>query len=283
MNNSSVILCSGILLVAAIAAMAVGHLLALRVPRIFPFARRRKRLAQLGFDYQRTTAWVWTLLLVNIAFTLLWLITSDLTIIVLGAALLQMAALNWGLRWTIQRRERLLRNQLSDAATSIAGVVTAGTSPALAVGYVAARTPVPLQAFLMRVAADYQRGVPLGEALQAVERTLALDSFSVLSSAVCVTLQRGGRLNEALERIATALCQQQALDDKLTALTASGRSAIVTLTVFPVLFIGGFYWMDPYGYNLLLEASFGQALCVATMATVFFALRWAKVILDRVA
>lgn len=266
----------------ALTAMLMGWLLAIRFPRWAPFQARLTRLAQLGYDRRRLAAWVWALLLTDAAFAALGLATLSIDLIVVGGAGLLVVLLGRLLRRLIEQRERRLRNQLCDAASAIAGALAAGTAPALAVEEAAHRTPQPLQRFLAKVTADYRRGMPLAEALQITERGLALDSFSLVSSAVSAALARGGRLTESLSRIADGLHQQQALDDKLAALTASGRKAMATMSVFPMLFAGMFYSLDPYGYDLVLASPTGQALTVLAMATMFISMRWAKAILDAV-
>lgn len=269
------------ILTAAVMAMLVGRLLALRLPEWTPFITLQTRLGQLGYDRRAVSAWVWTLLLTNAAFATLGCIAFQLDVLVIGLAAFVVVLLRCALSWLIERRERLLRSQVCDAASVVAGALAAGDAPAIAVEDATRRTPQPLQKFLARITADYRRGVPLEEALATTERTLALDSFSLVSSAISVAMRRGGRITEALGRIAESLHQQQALDDKLAAVTASGRNAIATMSVFPVLFAAVFYCLDPYGYEVMLATPLGQAIVVMLIATMYIAIRWAKSILNR--
>lgn len=270
------------MLTAVVVAMLVGRLLAVQIPQWTPFVAMQARLGQLGYDRRGVAAWVWTLLLTNAAFAALGCVAFELDVLVIGLAAVVVVMLRWALNLLIERRQHLLRSQVCDAASMVAGALATGDAPAMAVEDAARRTPQPLQKYLTRVVADYRRGVPLDEALATTERALALDSFSLVSSAISVALRRGGRLTEALGRIAEGLHQQQALDEKLTALTASGRNAVATMTVFPVLFAAIFYRFDPHGYQVLLSTPFGQAIVVLLIATMYIAIRWAKAILDRV-
>jgi tight adherence protein B len=78
------------------------------------------------------------------------------------------------------------------------------------------------------------------DAMSVVRHRLELDAMNLLTAAIDVTIRRGGRFDEALERISDSIHDQQRLEDTLHALTASGRSAMVVLGIFPFAFAAFF-------------------------------------------
>ena len=79
----------------------------------------------------------------------------------------------------------------------------AGLSLAQGLETVGKETSEPLAAEIRRVVREYKHGRPLAEALRAAKDRLNIDSFTLFASAVLVSLERGGRITDALERIIT--------------------------------------------------------------------------------
>jgi len=249
----------------------------------FPFQARIQRLQELGIDRFWTCSIVITLLIAS-AGMVAWLgIVRGQYVIAAAVVPLVWAALGWGLGECVVRRERLLRNQLAEVAIVMSGAVRAGMTPALSLARSAADAPAPLAAVLQRIVRDYERGVPLRAAMKAAGDRLALDSFTLMVTAINVTLELGGRLDEALDRIADSINNQQRLEDKLSAATASGRSALLLMAVFPFAFSAFSYQLDPGGYEVITASFAGQLGIGCMLLMVYLALRWGKAILDQVA
>jgi tight adherence protein B len=184
------------------------------------------------------------------------------------------------LQQEIARRTMLLRDQLVGTVTALANATRAGLSLAQGIANVAAETPEPLANELNRISRDYRGGRPLSASLVDARTRLKLDSFTLFASALLVSLERGGRITEALERIGKSLQENQRLERKLEADTQSGKKVVVILAIFPFAFLVMFYFLNPEGTSLLFTTVLGQIVLLVVIVLVYFAVRWAQSILD---
>jgi tight adherence protein B len=180
----------------------------------------------------------------------------------------------------IARRTSLLRDQLVGSVTALANATRAGLSLAQGIDNVSAETPEPLATELRKISRDYRGGRPLSASLIDARSRLKLDSFTLFASALLVSLERGGRITEALERISRSLQENQRLERKLEADTQSGKKVVVILAIFPFAFLVMFYFLNPEGTSLLFTTVLGQIVLLVVIVLVYFAVRWAQRILD---
>lgn len=186
----------------------------------------------------------------------------------------------WVLRLMIKRRRMLLRDQLVGGTTALANASRAGLSLAQGLETVSAEVSQPLAAELQRIVSGYQHGQSLTDAIAATKERLQLDSFTLFASAICVSLQRGGRVTESLERIGSTLQENQRVERKLEAETASGRKVVILLALFPFVFLGGFYVMHPEGTALVFRSLVGQFVLLAVIGLVVASVAWSNKILS---
>jgi tight adherence protein B len=179
----------------------------------------------------------------------------------------------------VRRRKRLLSHQLSVAATGMANCLKAGLSLPQGLEAVAHETPMPLAAVLHRIIFEYQRGRPLQEGMEIVRQRLNLEAFTLFALTIQVALERGGRVNESLQRIAASLRENERLQRKIEADTSAGRQVVFLLAIFPAAFLGFFYLLDPHSVGLLFDSFLGQIFLVAAYLMVFMGYRWASKII----
>ncbi|QDV22321.1 type II secretion system F family protein [Aureliella helgolandensis] len=192
---------------------------------------------------------------------------------------LLLAAPRWILDWRIQRRRELLRDQMVQCAVALANSVRAGQSLSDGLETVSDELPQPLALELKQIVAEYHHGRPLAEALQEAKRRLKIDSFSLFVSAIVVNLDRGGKVTESLERISRSLQENQRIERKLQAETASGWRVVLILAAFPLLFLGGFYVLHPEGTSMVFQTLIGQGVLLCVMGLVFVSVWWSRKIL----
>jgi tight adherence protein B len=173
------------------------------------------------------------------------------------------------------QRRVLLRDQLVPACVSLANATRAGLSLGQGLESIANETPPPLAAEVRRIVFEFHGGRPLAAALRDTQERLRLDSFTLFASAILVCLERGGRITEALERIARSLQEHQRLERKMEADTASGRKVVILLACFPAFFLGLFYMFDPEGTGLLFDNLAGQGVLLLVCLLVYVSVRWA--------
>ena len=180
----------------------------------------------------------------------------------------------------LRRRQALLRDQMVGACVTLANTTRAGLSLGQGLASVAAESPQPLKYELQRIVHQFQGGRPLADAINEAKMRLKLDSFTLFANAVLVSLERGGRITDALENISQSLQENQRLERKIEADTASGRRVVVTLAVFPFAYLGLFLLLDPENTGLLFTQFAGQLILVAVAILVYFSVRWSNKILS---
>ena len=72
-----------------------------------------------------------------------------------------------------------------------------------------------------------------------------------------MSLERGGRITDALERISHSLQETQRIERKLEVDTASGKKVVYILTGFPFFFLGLSYFMNPDGTATVFQSLLG--------------------------
>jgi tight adherence protein B len=179
------------------------------------------------------------------------------------------------LDWLILRRSRLLANQMVGAASGLANSVRAGLSIAQGMEALAAEVPLPLGREFRRIAFEYQRGRPIREAIDQVRQRLQIEPFTLFALAIEVTLDRGGRINEVLERLSRSLQENERLARKLEADTAAGVQAVLILAIFPAGFLGMFALFDPPSIGFLFSTVIGQLAVAAIALLVYLGASWA--------
>jgi tight adherence protein B len=240
-------------------------------------AARFRRLS-LSEEKLRLTLRVWGVAWVASIY-LLWFVANMPPLAVFVGFIVYVAP-RYILDYLVRRRSQKLRDQLVGSAVALANAVKAGLSIAQGFETVAAETPRPLKAELDRIVFEYQHGRPLREAIDAMRTRLNLEEFTLFALAVQVTLDKGGRLNEALDRICNSLREKQRLERKLTASTAAGQHAVIMLTMAPLAFLVGLSLFDREYYRVVFHLLTGQALLAVTCMLVYLGGRWAWKIIN---
>jgi tight adherence protein B len=179
-----------------------------------------------------------------------------------------------------QRKRILLRDQMATAGVALANTARAGLSLAQGLESIIPETPEPLATELRQIVNEYHMGRPLPEALTAAKDRLDLDGFTLFVSAILACLEQGGRVTDALDGISRSLQENQRLERKLEADTASGRKVVAILAAFPALFLAGFALVDPEGTSLIFTTLVGQLVLLAVVALIYASVMVSKRILN---
>jgi tight adherence protein B len=237
-------------------------------------------LDSLSLDRERSRAllrwWGWSMVVSFLVLTF----GLGMFPIAIAVLLLLIIAPRWILRFVIERRRKLLRDQLVGGTTSLANACRAGLSLAQGLETVSQEVPSPLSTELQRIVNQYEHGRSLAEAITETKERLRLDSFTLFASALKVSLGRGGRITESLEQIGQTLQENQRVERKLESETASGRKVVVLLTLFPFVFLAGFYVLHPTGTALVFQSLIGQFVLLAVIGLVVVSAWWSNRILS---
>jgi tight adherence protein B len=238
------------------------------------------KLRALGMDEEMVREWMrwWG---IGMATTLLVFgVLLQMPTIGLGLVLVLFIGPRFVLDWLIEQRQQKLRDQLVRASMGIANGCRAGLSLPQSIEKIADETPFPLSQELTRIVRYYKGGSRIQESLREVQLRLNLESFTVFASSAIVSLEQGGNIAMALEKISDGLQEMQRLERKLEADSASGRRLALVLGLFPLFFLIMFTLMDPVSMGLLYSTLVGNLILCAVGALVFFAFRWCMAILD---
>jgi tight adherence protein B len=184
------------------------------------------------------------------------------------------------LQMMIERRRRLLRDQMVGASIAMANTCRAGLSLAQGLEMVGDEAPDPLASELRKIVRDYKHGRPLAEAISDTKQRLNVDSFTLFASAVLISLERGGKITDSLERISSSLAENQRVERNLESQTAGGKQLVWILAVFPFLFLLGFYFLHPTGTTEMFQSLIGQLMLLVVIGLVYASVRWSVRILS---
>jgi len=220
---------------------------------------------------------LWCIALVAIP-TMVWM--NGMSILSLMAIAIIYVCPEHLLNYLVRRRRTKLRDQLVPAIQGLANAAQAGLTLPQGLVEVTRDTPQPLESEFRRILADYQRGRPLSEAIEEVRQRLQLESFTLFATAVQTSIERGGRINEALLRIANSLREHQRIERKMDADTSAGRTEVLVLSLFPAVFALMIYFMEPGSLDVLFREFAGQVVLLVVIGLVYFGARWALKLMD---
>ncbi|MCA9132452.1 MAG: type II secretion system F family protein [Planctomycetales bacterium] len=199
--------------------------------------------------------------------------------IAVALLVLLLLAPKWSFAWAIRSRQDLLRDQMVGCTVALANAARAGQSLTQGLQAVSQECPQPLGGELQRIVAEYHLGRALPETLLEAKQRLRIDSFTMFASAITVSLERGGRVTDSLEKISRSLRENQRIERKLAAETASGWRVVMILTAFPFLFLAGFFVLHPEGTGLMFSTLVGQSLVLMIMGLIVVSVWWSRRIL----
>ena len=213
------------------------------------------------------------LYVLNLALTLLgalaaWLLSASLLMALVAAIVLALTP-RGVLRWLRKRRVEHIEQQLPDALQMLAGTARAGLSLPAAIRQVSAELTPPLQQELLLVQHEQRLGVSLDDALENLARRVPAQPVKLMVSAMRIANETGGGLAETLERTATTLRSQQAMELKILALTAQGKLQAWVVGLLPVFLLWVLNRMEPAAMSQLWTTPLGWGVLAAVLVMEF--------------
>ncbi len=213
------------------------------------------------------------LYVLNLALTLLgalaaWLLSASLLMALVAAIVLALTP-RGVLRWLRKRRVEHIEQQLPDALQMLAGTARAGLSLPAAIRQVSAELTPPLQQELLLVQHEQRLGVSLDDALENLARRVPAQPVKLMVSAMRIANETGGGLAETLERTATTLRSQHAMELKILALTAQGKLQAWVVGLLPVFLLWVLNRMEPAAMSQLWTTQLGWGVLAAVLVMEF--------------
>ena len=213
------------------------------------------------------------LYVLNLALTLLgagtaWLLTGSV-LVALAVTVVLVLSPSLVLRWLRARRIDQVEQQLPDALQMLAGTARAGLSLPAAIRQVSTELAPPLQQELLLVQHEQRLGVSLDDALENLARRIPAQPVKLMVSAMRIANETGGGLAETLERTATTLRSQHAMELKIRALTAQGKLQAWVVGLLPVFLLWVLHRMEPEAMAQLWTTQLGWGVLAAVIVMEF--------------
>ena len=238
-----------------------------------------EKLRRLRVHPQRLRLWLFAWLIgIAAAFVGLSFFVGSL-IFALIAAVFLLAVPWYLLRRLAELYHRKIEDQLADAMVTLANAVKAGLSLAQSLEILASQCPRPINAEFRQIVAEYNLGKPLDRTLIEAKERLKSENFALFAAALLASHEHGGRLNETVERIAGSVLELQRLERKVLSETAQARKSAIYMAFAPVIFLIGFYFMDPANTTLLFTQPLGHLLLGMALILDVVAYLWARALL----
>lgn len=237
----------------------------------YPVKHLLVRAEELGFDLPRLQNRLWF-----IEFSLLTLILFSVWHglgILLGGTLLlicfHLRAVVLG--WMVERREQWLRSQILVLTNKLDNLFGSSETVLSAVRRLASpgETPEPLGPFIQGVARDVHHNLPLADSLRDLSKRLKIDAFSLLVAALCRVAQHGIPSKSSLAGVRETLENREHIEQQIQAKTASARSQIKWLAIFPVPFLALLGVFMPQAVALLFTDPNGRVVLVVIVWLVY--------------
>lgn len=205
----------------------------------------------------------------NLAVTMLaaglgWLASGSLALALIIGLLL---AISPGaiFRWLRARRLERIEQQLPDALQMLAGTARAGLSLPAAIRQVSTELAPPLQQEWLLLQHEQRLGVSLDDALENLALRVPVQPVKLMVSAMRIASETGGGLAETLERTATTLRSQHAMELKIRALTAQGKLQAWVVGLLPVFLLWVLARLEPDAMALLWSTRLGWGVLAAVL------------------
>ncbi|MDX5409203.1 MAG: type II secretion system F family protein [Thauera sp.] len=222
------------------------------------------RLRELFLFVDPARLYALNLALTKLAAGLGWLASGSLALALIIGLLL---AISPGaiFRWLRARRLERIEQQLPDALQMLAGTARAGLSLPAAIRQVSTELAPPLQQELLLLQHEQRLGVSLDDALENLALRVPVQPVKLMVSAMRIASETGGGLAETLERTATTLRSQHAMELKIRALTAQGKLQAWVVGLLPVFLLWVLARLEPDAMALLWSTRLGWGVLAAVL------------------
>lgn len=168
----------------------------------------------------------------------------------------------------IRRRNKRLQqidDQLAQSLGIMSQAIQSGHSTQQAFQILEEEMDPPIKEEFARINRDLSLGEPLHVVLTNFKERIPSQDIDLFVSAVLISQQTGGRLNEVLDNIAATIRSRVALKREIAAKTATSRMSATILTLAPMVMFLLLYTMNPAYMKPLLTDPIGQLLLITAI------------------
>ena len=149
------------------------------------------------------------------------------------------------LRQQQAKAEHKFINLFPDAVDMVARMLRGGMPITYAMRIVGNEAPPPVNKAFSMIADQIKIGIPIGDALDACSREIALPDFRFFAVTAIIQNSTGGNLIATLEELSQIMRRRQAMRLKAKAASAELRFSAYVLTALPFLIVAALLVIEP--------------------------------------
>ncbi len=239
-----------------------------------------EKLRRLRFPIQNLRRYLhlWVIIIL-LTFAAL-LVGLDSLIFAVLVAVLMLCVPWYAVRRMAQNYKLRIEDQLADGMVAFASSIKAGLSIAQSLELLADQGPRPMRDEFRQIVGEYKMGKPLERTLEEAKVRLRSENFALFAAALLASRESGGRLNETVERIATAVLEMQRLERKIRSETAQARRSALYMALAPAFILVVYFFIDPVNTERLFNTVPGQMILSIALVLNLLAYFWARKILN---
>jgi tight adherence protein B len=179
----------------------------------------------------------------------------------------------------LRRRTERFDAQWPDALAAIAGALRSGASIGIALKNYVEDAPAPMSQELSLVLREHRMGLPLNQALDALNQRMPTESVELVTTLLAVGHASGGSLADLLERLSANLRARQHVTGKIHVLTAQGKMQAWVMGALPILLLAALSLIDPDSVQLMFLSDIGQCMLGVMLMLEVLGIVWLRRIL----
>lgn len=170
-----------------------------------------------------------------------------------AGALVAAIAFFWGIKFPLMyarnfvRKKRIKRftAQMIDALTLMANGMRSGLNVAQTLQIVVDEMPAPVSQEFGLVLDQNRIGVPLEVAFENLAKRIKTEEIYIFATSVNILRETGGNMAETFDTIVKTIRERVKLQNKISALTAQGRTAGLIVGCIPFATAAMMFFIDP--------------------------------------
>ena len=180
------------------------------------------------------------------------------------------------LKRAAEKRKVRITEQLVEALQLMGSGLKSGLNLTQAIELLVHDFPPPISEEFNQVLAETRLGVGISDALINMAGRLRIPVINILATGVSVTSRCGGDLSQIFQHIAETIRARAAIEKKVEAVTALGRTQALVLSLMPIALAVVLYFIDAQHVLILFQTTFGLAALGGAVGLIFAANLWMR-------
>jgi tight adherence protein B len=169
------------------------------------------------------------------------------------------------LKWLKARRMRQFDELLPEGLIMATNGLRAGMSLGQVLETLSREAPKPLNQEFGLVVKEQRLGKEFDETLRGLVKRIPTDDTAILVNSIVILREVGGNLTEVFEKLAFTIRERKMIKQKISTMTAEGRSQAVILVLLPLLLGWILNKLSPEVFSLMYTTPLGWFIMIFMM------------------